>query len=136
VQELQALHAALVHGQVGNPYTDQRIFTFPMFFAEAFVSSDADRIGLMDRLRIYYNGNWKRDATALVEKAAGNVGDEYLQQQCRAVKSAVDEFFDKTVERLLLLQALTEELIPETRELVQRCTTFEDLLRCMLDAAE
>ena len=136
VQEMHGLHVALTYGQVGNPYTDERIFTFPVSFEEAFVGSDADRIMLTDRLRTHYNVNWKRDATARLANITGNVGDEYLLQQCRAVKSLADTLFDKNVERVLLLQALTEELMPETRELVRRCTSFEDLLRCMLDAAE
>ncbi len=103
VQEMHGLHVALIRGEVGNPYTDELIFTCPVSFEEAFVDSDAQRIALMDRLRTYYNWNWKRDATARVAKICGNVGDEYLLQQCRAVKSLVDTLFDKHVERVLLL---------------------------------
>jgi hypothetical protein len=50
------------------------------------------------------------------------------------LKSHADDIFKKCMENLLLLQALTEELKPETRELAQHCTSFEQLDRCMLDA--
>ena len=36
------------------------------------------------------------------------------------------------LERLLLMQALCEELKPETRELATRCASFEELDRSML----
>ena len=135
VQEMQALRAVLVHGRFVD-HNAENIFIFPVSFEEAFVGSDAQRIALTDRLRTYYNFNWKRDATARGSKLCGKAGEEYLLQQYRSVKRDADELFDKHVERVLLLQALTEELMPETRELVRRCTSFEDLLRCMLDAAE
>jgi hypothetical protein len=135
VEEMQALCAVMAYGHFVN-HKDESIYTFPVSFEEAFVGSDADRIMLTDDLRTHYNSNWKREATARLANITGNVGDEYLLQQCRAVKSLADTLFDKNVERVLLLQALTGELMPETRELVRRCTSFEDLLRCMLDAAE
>jgi hypothetical protein len=122
VQEIQSLRNVFMYGLRGN-YPGPNIFTFPMFYAEAFVGSDADRIGLMDRLRVYYNANWKRDATA-----------NHFQGQFSARKMEADELFTKRIEDLLLLQGLTEELKPETLELVKRCTDFEQLLRCMLDA--
>ena len=135
VEEIQALCAVMAYGHFVD-HKEVSIYTFPVSFEEAFVGSDADRIMLTDSLRTYYNVNWKRDATDRVAKLTRNVGDEYLQHQCRAVKHEADTLFDKNVERVMLLQALTEELMPETRELVRRCTSFEDLLRCMLDAAE
>ena len=42
---------------------------------------------------------------------------------------------EQHVERLLLMQALCEELKPETRELVSRCVSFEELDRSMLASA-
>ena len=135
VQEMQALCAVMAHGHFVD-HKDVSICTFAVSFEEAFVGSDADRIMLTDSLRTCYNVNWMGDATARVAQLTRNVGDEYLLQQCRAFKRLADELFDKHVERVLLLQALTEELMPETRELVRRCTSFEDVLRCMLDAAE
>lgn len=135
VQEMQALCAVMAYGRFVD-HDKPTIYKFPVSFEEAFVGSDADRIMLTDDLRTHYNSNWKRDATARVSKICGNVGNEYLLQQCRAVTREADELFDKHVERVLLLHSLTEELKPETRELAQRCKSFEDLLRCMLDAAE
>ena len=120
VQEIQRLSHMFIYGLRGN-YNEPNIFTFPMFYAEAFVGSDTERIGLMNHLRTFYNGNWKRDA-------------KNFQGQFPARKMEADELFTKRIEDVLLLQGLTEELMPETRELIKRCTDFEQLLRCMLDA--
>jgi len=120
VQEIQSLRNVFMCGKKGN-YNDPNIFTFPMSYEESFVSSDTERIALMDRLRTYYNFNWKRDA-------------KHFQSSFPARKMEADELFTKRIEDLLLLQGLTEELKPETLELVKRCTDFEQLLRCMLDA--
>jgi hypothetical protein len=40
------------------------------------------------------------------------------------------------MEDLLLMQGLTSELKPETRELIKRCTSYGQLLECMLNAKE
>jgi hypothetical protein len=120
VQEIQSLRNVFMYGKMGN-YGAPDIFTFPMSYEESFVSSDTERIGLMNRLRTYYNFNWKRDA-------------KQFQSSFPARKMEADELFTKRIEDVLLLQGLTEELMPETRELINRCTDFEQLLRCMLDA--
>jgi hypothetical protein len=85
------------------------------------VGSDAARIGLMDRLRMHYNEEWKCDA-------------KDVQREFLFYKSEADKLFDKHIEDLMLLQALTGELMPETLELVGRCTDFAQVMRCMLDA--
>jgi hypothetical protein len=120
VQEIESLRNVFMYGLRGN-YPGPNIFTFPMSYEEAFVSSDTQRIVLMNRLRKYYNFNWKCDA-------------KHFQGQFPARKMEADELFTKRIEDVLLLQGLTEELKPETLELVKRCTDFQQLLRCMLDA--
>ena len=119
VRDIERLRGLFLYGH------RQQIFIFPMSFEEAFVRSDTERITLMERLRAYYNFNWKRDATARAQ---------FHQSQFEQLKKEADHLFAKRIEDVLLLQGLTEELKPETRELVKRCTSFEELLRCMLDA--
>jgi hypothetical protein len=134
VQEIEGLRGAFVYGHFVNK-TNPHIFTFPLSFEEAFVSSDTQRIAVMDRLRTYYNFNWKRDATARVQPRPGfGMPGVAGEEQLRSMKREADELFAKRIEDVLLLQGLTEELKPETRELVKRCTDFKQLLRCMLDA--
>jgi len=138
VQEIECLRGAFVYGHFVN-HTDPNIFKFPMSYEEAFVGSDTERIALMDRLRTYYNFNWKRDATACAQPrpGCGMLGLAGLQQfedKLRSMKREADQLFAKRIEDVLLLQGLTEELMPETRELIKRCTDFQQLLRCMLDA--
>ena len=122
VQQIETLRNVFMHGLGGND-SNPNIFTFPMSYEEAFVGSDTERIALMDRLRTYYNFNWKRDAT-----------NKNLQGQSSIGKMVADDLFNKRIENVLLLQGLTEQLKPETLELVKRCTDFQQLLRCMLDA--
>lgn len=113
------------------------IFTVPLSFHEAFVGSDAERITLMDRVRTYYNFNWKRDAKAEAQRINCPVGPKRVDMQSGRIaelKREADGLFTKRIEDVLLLQGLTEELKPETRELIKRCESHEELARCMLDA--
>ena len=50
------------------------------------------------------------------------------------LKREADGLFTKRIEDVLLLQGLTEEIKPETLELIKRCKNHEELARCMLDA--
>jgi hypothetical protein len=91
----------------------------------------------MDRVRTFYNFNWKRDIMTYItcNNAKGcNANDFGPGSQFFTLKRNADDIFKKFMENLLLLQALTEELKPETRALAQHCTSFEQLDRCMLDA--
>jgi hypothetical protein len=139
VQEIESLRWRFTYGYHRGGGHDVRpnLFTFPMSFEEAFVHSDAERIAMMDRVRAYYNFNWKRDATADAHPRLGNqftAGEqEHFKQQFRAMKNVADQLFAKHIDDVLLLQGLTEELMPETLELAKRCTSSAELLRCMLN---
>jgi len=120
VQEMQVLQRQIAQGAFYNR-TDPGIFKCPLSYEEAFVGSDMARIGLMDRLRMHYNSDWKCDA-------------KDVQREFFFRKREADKLFEKRIEDLMLLQALTGELMPETLELVGRCTDFAQVMRCMLDA--
>ena len=47
-----------------------------------------------------------------------------------------EERFHKLMQDLLLMQSLTSELKPQTRELIKRCTSHGQLVACMLNAKE
>lgn len=130
VQEIECLRHGFAYGQFVN-HTDPNIFKFPLSFEEAFVRSDTERIAMMDRLCVYCNFNWKRDAmgVGVKVKALHDYEQKFLN-----LKREADTLFNKRIEDVLLLQALTEELMPETRDLVKRCVDFQQLKRCMLYA--
>jgi hypothetical protein len=136
VHEIECLRSVFEYGHFVSQ-TDPNIFKFPLSYEEAFVRSDTQRIALMDRLCVYSNFNWKRDAMARAGPRPG-VTPEYqqhqFQHQFRPLKMEAEQLFVKRTEDLLLLQGLTEELKPETLELVKRCMDFQQLKRCMLYA--
>lgn len=140
VQEIESLRWRFTFGYHRGGGYDVRpnLFTFPMTFEEAFIHSDDERIAMTDRVCAYHNFNWKRDVTADAHPRLGNqftAGEqEHFKQQFRAMKNVADQLFAKHIDDVLLLQGLTEELMPETLELVKRCTSTAELLRCMLCA--
>lgn len=129
VLEIESLRHLFEYGKMVNPYTHDCIFTFPMSFKDSYVHSDVERIALIHRMHTYYNFNWKCDATA-----RARLGNGLNEELFRALKREADELLAKRIEDVLLLQGLTEELKPETLELANRCTSFQKLFRCMLDA--
>jgi hypothetical protein len=136
VQEIECLRHGFVYGHLVHP-TVPNIFKFPLSYEEAFVRSDAERIAMMDRLCVYCNFNWKRDAMARVGPRPGVTPEfqkHHFEQHFRPLKMEADTLFNKRIEDVLLLQALTEELMPETRDLIKRCVDFQQLKRCMLYA--
>ena len=76
-----------------------------------------------------------REATELTARAQPIIVHNN-EQQILGLKREADKLFAKYIEDVVLLQALTEELRPETRELIKDCTDFQQLLRRMLHAKE
>ena len=96
------------------------LFHVPLTFHEGFVRNDTERITLTDRVRRYHNFNWKRDMSA-------NYGD---------YGGAVDACYTRLIDALLEMQALTEELKPETLVLVSNCLGGDELQQAMLNARD
>jgi hypothetical protein len=147
VAKIESLRFIFGYGYKANHYVSMDgIFTVPLSFHDAFVGSHAERITLMDRVRTYYNFNWKRDAKAEVQKGRDATArgqgrttmstnqEQVFDSRLQELKREADGLFQKRIDDVLVLQALTEELKPETRELVKRCKSHEQLVRCMLDA--
>jgi hypothetical protein len=115
----------------------------PLSFHEAFVASDEQRALLMHRLHVLYDTVWKDQFVAVqVDRYPMTAPGGYVKNldqavamwaaevgQCYAIAQSA---MAQHTERLLLMQALCEELKSETRELVARCVSFEELDRSML----
>jgi hypothetical protein len=98
-------------------------FKVPLSFHEGFVRNDTERITLIDRVRMYHNFNWKRDVT----------GKPHINQPDGGVTPS-ERHYTKLIDNLIELQALTEELRPETLALVASCASANELQQSMLNA--
>ena len=97
------------------------LFHVLLTFHEGFVRNDTERITLTDRVRKYHNFNWKRDMSA-------NYRDYVTTQS--------DRHYARLIDALLELQALTEELKPETLVLMSNCAGGHELQQAMLNARD
>jgi len=97
------------------------LFKVPLTFQEGFVRNDAERITLIDRVRTYHNFNWKRDTNPMMN-------------QMESGMTPSDRHYAKLINNLLEMQALTEELKPETLVLVAACASPDQLQQAMLNA--
>ena len=115
VQKVLGLTMQMNHGWFpgGN---NEPVFKVPLSFQEGFVRNDTERITLMDRVRTYHNFNWKRDVSG---KPNMNHGEGGFTQS--------DGRYATLINTLLELQALTEELKPETLMLMSNCAGEHEL---------
>lgn len=134
----------------------------PCSFHEAFVASDDERAQLMHNLHRLYNEQWQKSVVGMhldsfpktehksPNGAAAFTRPDNSEYNILATEARFDaavakwaagvavyykvarSSFEQHQERLLLMQALTQELQPETRQLISRCCSFEMLDRCML----
>ena len=141
VREIQALHAGFGRGHWVSHDERQNYYKVDVSFVEAFVGCDAQRIALKDRVSTYHAHDWKREAIGRVQVRAANGGspqnftDGQQQHFFQLVREA-EARFAKLMDDLVVMQGLTTELKPETRELIKRCTSHEQLLARMLNAKE
>ena len=134
----------------------------PCSFHEAFIASDDERAFLMHNLHRLYNEQWQKSVVGMhldsfpktehksPNGAATFTRPDNSEYNILATEARFDaavakwaagvavyykvarSSFEQHQERLLLMQALTQELQPETRQLISRCCSFEMLDRCML----
>lgn len=98
------------------------VFQVPLSFHEGFVSNDNERLKLIDRVRTYHNFNWKRDTSGTrINQMDGGM-------------TPAERHYNKLINNLLEMQALTEELKVETLALVVSCTNAHELQQAMLNA--
>ena len=118
VQKVLDLSAGMSNGKCPGRTIDNVVFKVPLGFHEGFVRNDTERITLIDRVRTYHNFNWKRDVRA---------------RPC-IQPFEVELTYHKVIDNLLELQAITEELKPETLVLVASCASANELQQAMLNA--
>lgn len=120
-----------LRAKLEKPCDRKDYLAFPMSFQDAFIDSDAMRIGLIDRLHTSFNTNWKRDVVSLNLERSPHGTKGWSEAIKASYKHAVS-IFVMNHENLLVMQALHEELKPETRDLVRRCTSHKQVERSML----
>ena len=124
VEKVLQLSAGIRNG-LSPGGNEQNVFKVPISFHEGFVRNDTERITLIDRVRTYHNFNWKRDMSAKLNMNHG---------ECGVTQS--DRHYARLIDALLELQALTEELKPETLVLVSNCAGGHELQQAMLNARD
>jgi len=97
-------------------------------FHDNFVESDAMRVELLDRLYMLFNARAKRHAADHV-LGTGHVGR--FNERMRTMYAMYEPMLSTAEDKLLLMQALYEELKPETQKLIKLCTTKKQLQRSM-----
>ena len=148
VAEILALHAKAKRGPWHREDLKRQGIGYlgiPMSFQEAFIDSDAKRITLVDRVHTYFNSRWKRDVISFQQEssyhhtrfpdASDRDSDARIEAWRREILMRYEEVeghFTMLLENLVLMQALYEELKPETRDLINRCTSHEQLDKSML----
>ena len=124
VGKIIVLTMQMNHGwHYGGNY--EPIFKVPLSFQEGFVRNDTERITLIDRVRTYHNFNWKRDVCAHAHPQVNSADGGTTKSE---------KHYTTLIDNLLELQALTEELKPETLALVATCCTAHYLQQAMLNA--
>lgn len=125
VQKVLELSRQMNCGSAIGPQTI--IFQVPLNFHEGFVRNDTERITLTDRVRTYHNFNWKHDISA--KQRMNILGGGY------GFSTQSDRHYARLIDALLELQALTEELKPETLVLVSICAGEHELQQAMLNGS-
>ncbi len=144
VCEILALRAKVENPKVGDSDLLKALGE-PISFHEAFISTHEQRRSLMHRLHERYDNHYQNTIVAmrLIDfpwSAPGRFPtDAHFEKEVATWKTGVAQFYlwgkgimNGHIEALLQMQALCEALAPETRELVTRCSGFEQLDRSML----
>ena len=123
VQKVLDLSAGMSNGFCLGGTIDNVVFKGPLIWQEGFVRNDVERITLIDRVRTHHNFNWKREVFARPSINSPDGGTTRAEKQCT-----------KLIDDLLEMQAVTEELKPETLALVAACANTHVLKQAMLNA--
>jgi hypothetical protein len=134
VAEMKRVSQILVlRAKLEKPSDLKDYLSFPMSFQETFIDSNAKRIALIDRLHVSFNLNWKRDVVSLtLQNSQQGVNGKGWSESIQASYKHAVSIFVMNHENLLLMQALYEELKPETQDLIRRCTSHKQIERSML----
>ena len=103
---------------------------------DAFVGSHAKRNELVDRAHHYFNCEWKMEVLALTS-TANYSQDAELRDSVRVLHyNLAEEHLHDVVDCIDQLHSMHMSLQPETRDLLARCRTANDVKRAMLAPTE
>ena len=117
------LSAQMNYGICLGGTIDNVIFKVPLSFQEGFVRNDTERLTLIDRVRTYHKFNWHREVCARPSINSPDGGT-----------TRTEKHYATLINNLLEMQALTEELKPETLALIATCPSAYELQQAMLNA--
>jgi hypothetical protein len=141
--ERKRVDAIMAHATKLAQPTDLKDFCgVTLALHEAFVDSHEARLRLFCRIKMHAQTHWGRDVVRLHLEGfpfGPHAATDWVQRET-AWRETVSEYQQSLVlgqvtsimPRLLEMQALCEELKPETLELVRRCGSREELERSML----
>ena len=134
VREIEKLRV-----QVEKPFDSETVWGVPMSFQESFIDSHEARLTFMEKVKAYSETLWRRK---VVQKTLDKFpftshgsGARAMLEWCETVKgpqNMAKAMLCTLMDRLLEMQALGEELRPETLALARRCSSHEELDRSML----
>ena len=124
IVERKRVHDILaLNAKVKQPTDRQGYLGMDIPFEEAFIDSHDLRVELTDRLHTHYNANWKADIVSMHKCQPQNLFGAYHHAQ---------GIVHATRDNLLEMQALYEDLRPETHALIKCCTSPMQLDKSML----
>ena len=76
-----------LRAKLEKPTDIKDYLAFPMSFQEAFIDSDAMRNGLIDRLHVFFNSNWKRGRGLLDSREITSCHEGMVRGDTRALQT-------------------------------------------------
>jgi hypothetical protein len=104
-----------------------------LHFHDSFIESDAMRVELADRMYIIFNTKCKRHAA---ERISSSGWAARFNERMTTMYAMHESSLLTCEEHLLRMQALYEDLKPQTRELIKTCSSETQLRRSMLTMRE
>lgn len=129
VREFHAEHARVREVLQARAHLQDGLLNVSISFNEAFVFSDEERVSLLQRLRDAYTTHCMTQNLDAMPVILGR-----LRKPLSSLSSAADCSWMEDIDKICRMQVVTEELKPETRDLIKRCTSQEQLEASMLAA--
>ena len=123
IDELKRVREILTISDKIRPSESMVQLEIDMAFEECFIDSHEMLIMLMDRLIDYWNSNTLQDMLHLPDNSFDSVSTSYKQ---------ANSIFNTTSDSLLRMRHLYEQLKPETRSLIKKCSGPVQLERSMI----
>jgi hypothetical protein len=126
-REFHVEHARVREVLQARAHLKGGLLNMSISFDEAFVFSDEERVLLLQRLRDAYTTHCTTQNLDAMPAILGR-----LRKPLSSLSSAADCSWMEGIDKICRMQVVTEELKPETRDLIKRCTSQEQLEASML----